>query len=140
MESIVFVIFAALIHSGIFSILDVLFSPGQMFSGYRKKLAVLSINLNFSKFSAQEKKAMETILENLKDNPEETEDYIIGVAVDKKLFMFKVLGGCIYCTNIWAGLLTCWVWGIIFGLAWPWWPCIVVLSATFIRLIQVSDR
>lgn len=136
-QVVLYLFFAAALHTGVVSMFDVAMAPGQFMDWYRGKLAQWALQRAWRDFQPGEMESMVEIAGRLKG--EERGNYYIGYAIQKKLFLFKVLGGCMYCSNLWAALLGCWVWALVFGVGW-WCLCVPVLAAFMFRLVQVREN
>ena len=136
-QVILYVLFASVVHAGLFSMIGVALMPRQFLDWYRPKLARWALQRSRKAFAEGEYEGMANIAGQLEY--EDQAAYYIEYAIGKKLFWFKVLGGCMYCTNIWFALLTCWVWGLALGIGW-WCAFVPVLAAAFFRVIQTRTE
>lgn len=94
-STILFAIILGAVNSAFSYFLDYCFWEGSIFGSYLPWLA----KWNLKYFAPERLK----FLDAGKDSPE-YENELIKAASDK--FFFKILGGCMICTNIWLGALT----------------------------------
>lgn len=66
---------------------------------------------------------------------EDAEDQLIESVSHK--FLYKILGGCIICTNVWLGMSTFCILHFVAPTEFPWWlaPIHILFSSFFLRKV-----
>ena len=104
---ILFVMFLGGLNSLLSYFLDYCFWEGSIFGKYIPWLA----EKNLKTFKPEILKALESA--------KGTKDYnnkLVQSAQNE--FFFKILGGCVICSNIWLGGITFTILALVFGLSW----------------------
>lgn len=105
--------------------LDFCFWEGNIFGFWQPFIAKICLRFkNPEKLKA---------LQSAKDNPE-YENMLIAAA--GKIFLFKVLGGCAPCTNIWIGFISFFFINPFIGLGWVYAIPYLLFSSYILRKIM----
>lgn len=105
--------------------LEYCFFENSIFSGYLPRLAKLCLKYW--------KPAKLKALDSAKQNPQ-YDNMLLQEA--SNLFLFKILGGCVFCSNVWLCAICFSVGNIFMGLNWLYMLPLVVFSHFVLRKIH----
>lgn len=75
-------------------------------------------------------------IEAMPSNVDKKEQYLDAVAGSK---LFKVLGGCIICFNVWLGFISFPILHAVLPIGWWYMPVYILTASFFLRKITKTD-